>query len=106
MRPGAPTPAAPDPQLLQDASDTYVGYLLEVYGFQRAEVALPPTYAGREIDWFGHLNEVLTELEDYSSEETRRILTGRNPWVKDGGSLLGRLRDGEFADVRRILKRY
>jgi hypothetical protein len=106
MRHSATTPAAPDPQLLQDASDAYVAYLVEAYGFERHEVELPPTYVGREIDWFGHVNEVLTQLEDYSRAEVRHILTGRNPWVKGGGSLLKHLRDGEFADVHRILRRY
>jgi hypothetical protein len=106
MRHALSTPAAPDPKLLRDASEAYVGYLVEAYGFARPDVELPPSYEGREIDWFGHLNEVLTQLEDYSHAETHRILTGRNPWVAGGGSLLGRLREGEFADVHRILKRY
>lgn len=106
MRHAPSTPVAPDPVLLQDASDAYAGYLVEAYGFTLAEVELPPSYEGREIDWFGHLNEVLTQLEDYSPAEVRHIVTGRNPWVREGGSLLGRLRAGHFAEVHRILKRY
>lgn len=93
-------------ELLDEAAEAYVAYLVEAYGFERTEVDIPPAYKGREVDWFGDLNEVLTELEDYSGPEARRLLTGRNPWVREGGTLLGLLRAGGFADVRRILKRY
>jgi hypothetical protein len=92
-------------ELLDDAAKTYSAYLVEAYGFEPGEIEIPPAYAGRELDWFGHLNEVLTELEDYSGPEARRLLVGRNPWVDGGGSLLGLLREGRVRDLRRILRR-
>jgi hypothetical protein len=96
----------PEAQVIEEAADAYVGYLVEAYGFERADVELPPAYRGRELDWFGHVNELITALEGYSEPEVRQILTGRSPWVDGGGSLLGELRAGGFEHVRRVLKRY
>ena len=92
--------------LVGDAAETYVAYLLAAYGFTREEVEIPVAYANREIDWFGDLNDTLSALEGYSEPEVRRILTGRNPWVEGGGSLLELLRSGDARGVRRILRRY
>jgi hypothetical protein len=96
----------PDEQLVEEAAETYTAFLLEAYGFERADVETPDAYRGREVDWFGDLNDTLTELEDYAPPEVRRILTGRNPWVRDDESLLSLLRRGETREVRRILRRY
>jgi hypothetical protein len=93
--------------LIGEAAETYVAYLLTAYGFTREEVEVPEAYSsGREIDWFGHLNDALSALEGYSEPEVRRILTARNPWVDGGGSLLDLLRAGDARAVRRILRRY
>jgi hypothetical protein len=93
-------------ELLDEAAEAYSAYLLEAYGLERAQVEVPDSYRGRELDWFGDLNDALTELEDYSPAEARAILSGRNPWVDGGGSLLGVLRSGNRAEAHRILKRY
>lgn len=94
-------------RLIGDAAETYVAYLLTAYGFTRNEVEIPEAYAGgRELDWFGHLNDALSALEGYSEPEVHQILTGRNPWVEGGGSLLDLLRAGDARGVRRILRRY
>jgi hypothetical protein len=100
------TSEEPRGQLFEEAAETYTAFLLEAYGFERGEVEIPDAYRGRELDWFGDLNDALTELEDYAPAEVRRILTGRNPWVDEGASLLSRLRSGERREVRRILRRY
>lgn len=92
--------------LVEEAAETYVGFLLAAYGFERAEVEIPDAYRGRELDWFGDLNDALSALEGYSEPEVHRILTGRNPWVDGGGSLLECLREGNPREVRRILRRY
>jgi hypothetical protein len=96
----------PEPQVLEEASAAYVGYLVAAYGFDAADVQLPAAYRGRELDWFGHVNELITELDGYSEAEVLQILTGANPWVSGGGSLLGELREGGFDHVLRVLKRY
>ena len=93
-------------ELLEEAAETYSAYLVEAYGFTPGDVDVPESYRGRDVDWFGALNDVLTELEDYTPGEAREILLGRNPWVDGGGTLLSLLRSGEHRDVRRILKRY
>jgi hypothetical protein len=93
-------------ELLEEAAETYTAYLVEAYGFTSAEVAVPAAYSGREVDWFGDLNDVLTELEDYAPPAARAIVTGRNPWVKGGGTLLSLLRAGDRREVHRILRRY
>jgi hypothetical protein len=93
-------------ELVSEAAETYVSYLVTAYGFERADVETPEAYSGREIDWFGELNDAISALEGYSHAEVHGILTGRNPWVEGGGSLLGRLRAGEGREVRRILRRY
>jgi hypothetical protein len=93
-------------ELLAEAAETYTAYLVEAYGFTREEIAVPPAYEDRPIDWFGDLNDVLTELEDHSPAAARTILTGRNPWVTGGGTLLSLLREGHRRDVHRILKRH
>jgi hypothetical protein len=91
---------------LDEATTVYTAYLIEAYGFGPEHVALPDAYRGREVDWFGALNEILTELEDYRPDEARAILTARNPWVEGGGTLLGLMRSGDVGKVRRILRRY
>jgi hypothetical protein len=93
-------------ELLAEAAHTYSAYLVEAYGFAPEDIAVPPAYEGRAIDWFGDLNDVLTELEDHSPAAARAILTGRNPWVEGGGTLLSLLRAGNRRDVHRILKRH
>jgi hypothetical protein len=93
-------------ELLAEAAATYSAYLVEAYGFTPEEIAVPPIYEGREIDWFGDLNDVLTELEDHTPAGARAIVTGRNPWVTGGGTLLSLLRAGERREVHRILRRY
>ena len=92
--------------LVDEAAETYVAYLLTAYGFEREEVEIPDAYRGRELDWFGDLNDALSALDGFSEQEARRILVGRNPWVDGGGSLLGLLREGGSRAVRRILRRY
>jgi hypothetical protein len=91
---------------LDEATTVYTAYLIEAYGFGADDVALPEAYRGNEVDWFGALNEILTELEDYRPDEVRAILTARNPWVEGGGTLLDLLRRGDGGKVRRILRRY
>ena len=93
-------------ELVDNAAETYVAYLLTAYGFEREEVDIPDAYRGRELDWFGDLNDALSRLDGYSEPEARAILVGRNPWVDGGGSLLGLLREGKAREVRRILRRY
>jgi hypothetical protein len=93
-------------ELLAEAAETYTAYLVEAYGFAPEDVAVPPAYSGREVDWFGDLNDVLTELEDYAPAAARAIVTGRNPWVTGGGTLLSLLSAGDRREVHRILKRY
>jgi hypothetical protein len=93
-------------ELVDDAAETYVAYLLTAYGFERDEVDIPDGYRGRELDWFGHLNDALSALEGYSEREARQILIGRNPWVDGGGSLMSLLRKGDWREVQRVLRRY
>ena len=93
-------------ELVDDAAETYVAYLLTAYGFEREEVGIPDAYQGRELDWFGDLNDALSTLDGYSEPEARQILVGRNPWVEGGGSLMSLLREGDAREVRRILRRY
>ena len=93
-------------ELVDDAAETYVAYLLTAYNFSREEVEIPAAYRGRELDWFGDLNDALSRLDGYSDVEARAILVGRNPWVEGGGSLLDLLREGKAREVRRILRRY
>ncbi|MDX6564192.1 MAG: hypothetical protein QOD65_4006 [Gaiellales bacterium] len=90
---------------LTEAAAVYTGYLKEAYGFAEDEVAIPDAYRDRELDWFGDLNETLTELEDYSPARVRTILTERNPWT-GGATLLEVLRRGDRREVRRVLRRY
>jgi hypothetical protein len=91
---------------LDEATMVYTAYLIEAYGFDPDDVALPESYRGREVDWFGAVNEILTELEEYRPDEARAILAARNPWVEGGGTLLELMRSGDVAKVRRILRRY
>jgi hypothetical protein len=91
---------------LEEAAAMYIAYLIEAYGFARDDVTIPDSYRGRELDWFGDLNEILTELEDYRPAEVFRILTDRNPWVRGGGPLLSVLRSGDRRGAMRILRRY
>jgi hypothetical protein len=90
---------------LADAAAVYTAYLKEAYGFEDDEVAIPDAYRGRELDWFGDLNETLTDLEDYGPARVHAILTGRNPWT-GGATLLEVLRSGDRREVRRVLRRY
>ena len=91
--------------LLHEAEDAYLAYVCEAFGLDRDAVAIPEHYAGRELDWFAHLNEVLHELEGYRSDEVRRILTAPSSRFSSGESLLSLLRQGRFEEVRRVLAR-
>jgi hypothetical protein len=91
--------------LLHEAEDTYLAYVCEAFGLERADVASPDHYAGRELDWFADLNEVLHELEGYRGDEARRILTAPSSRFSSDESLLSMLQQGRVAEVRRALKR-
>lgn len=92
-------------ELVDEAAEAYVAYLAEAYGLTRDEVAIPDAYRGREVDWFGQLNEVLHLLDGYQPDEIAAIL--RRPEVRlgEGETLLSTLRAGNFRRAHSVLRR-
>ena len=91
--------------LLDEAAQAYLGFLHEAYGLTAEEVGIPDAYAGREVDWFGHLNEVLHALDGYEPAEVADILRRRDPRLGEGETPLSALRAGGFRRVHRVLRR-
>jgi hypothetical protein len=69
------------------------------------EVSIPANYEGREVDWFGDLNEVLHLLDGYEPHEVTAILRRRDPRLGEGETPLSCLRAGNFSRLQRVLRR-
>lgn len=91
--------------LADEAADAYSAFLHEAYGLTPDEVGIPDAYEGREIDWFGQLNEVLHLLDGYEPDAVLTILRRRDPRLGEGETLLSCLRAGHFERVHRVLRR-
>ena len=102
---GEPPDAAPTRAQLDEAAEAYSAFLGEAYGLTGEEVGIPDSYEGREVDWFGDVNEVLHQLDGYEPREVAAILRRRDPRLGEDETLLSCLRAGNFNRAHEVLRR-
>jgi hypothetical protein len=91
--------------MVDEAAEAYAAYLAEAYGLTAEEVAIPDAYLGREVDWFGQLNEVLHSLDGYQPDEVAAILRRPDVRLGEGETLLSTLHSGNFRRAHSVLRR-